>query len=1347
MTCGSRWDMDGQRIAAYVDLIEELLACPDEQEASVLSAHGDFVDAGLVYVMGLHTSMLQGQGDEQAARRLLGIADILREVLGLEEEPVESSESEDATLFGAQIIQLIVQTEADSAQMYDFFQENLARLDEALLQMLPDIFGRLIQQNNPSIIASAFGSFGNLIQQFLLGNRMLNLELGIASYELALQIYTREAFPQEWSTTQNNLAIAYDNRIRGERFENIEKSIECRKLALQVRTLEDFPEQWAMTQTNLASSYDNRIRGKRIDNVESAIECYQLVLQVYTLEDFPEQWAMTQNNLAISYDNRIRGKRADNLEKSIKCSQRALQIYTLENFPEQWAVTQNNLANAYNSRILGEYAENLEKSIEYCQLALQIYTYNEFPEQWAVVQHNLANAYRKRIRGERADNIEQAIQSYQLALQVRTLNAFPKDWAMTQNNLALAYDDRIRGERADNIERSIECHQLALQVFSLETFPENWAMTQHNLGATYHNRIRGERADNIERSIECYQLALQVYTLETFPEDWAGTQNNLANTYSKRILGVRSENLERSIEFCQFALQVRAFEACPRDWALTHNSLGVIYYERIQGEHADNIERSIESYEQALQVYTRDSFPKDWAMTQNNLANAYSNRIRGERAENLERAIESYEQALQVYTRDSFPKDWAMTQDNLASSYSNRIRGEWAENLERAIESYQQALQVYTRGSFPENWAGTQHNLARAYSERIRGERAENLERAIEFSEQALQVRTRDALPEKWAMTQNNLGTVYSDRIRGERAENLERAIKSYEQALQVRTRDTFPKDCRDTAKNLGNLHLQEKSWESAVEAYRIATDAAETLYQSSISSAGKGDELKAAGNLSRCLVYVQAQLGNYQAVVLTLEQNHARGLSESLNRDRANLSQLQTLDPDLYIKYQNITQQLRNLESDDRDRMVSTDRDRIPENLITTTTQLRKQLKKTIAQIRQVPTYENFLTPIKWENIQEAVTIDRPLVYLVTTPNGGMALIVTIDAIEVLWLNDLTEETLLEILRGPAEAIKLSSYLGAYLDFQKDSKANYPAWYDGIESTTRQLWDLLMGPIVQHLKSKGYDRATLLPTGFLSLLPLHATWTEDSSKPTGKRYAIDDIHFTYTPNAKSLTEARAIADRPFTDSILAIDNPRQDLPNSKREIDCAIDCFSDRTVLRHDNATIDAVKSGLSEAAIVHFSCHGTANFNEPLNSGLLMSDGLLTLKDLLALNLAQDSGIRLAILSACETGLPGLDNIDEVVSLPIGLLQAGVAGVISSLWSVDDASTMMLLTRFYDLWRKDELEPAIALREAQIWLRDTTAQEKKEMYSHFMFRKSTLNDRTCEHPFHWAAFSYLGV
>ena len=170
----------------------------------------------------------------------------------------------------------------------------------------------------------------------------------------------------------------------------------------------------------------------------------------------------------------------------------------------------------------------------------------------------------------------------------------------------------------------------------------------------------------------------------------------------------------------------------------------------------------------------------------------------------------------------------------------------------------------------------------------------------------------------------------------------------------------------------------------------------------------------------------------------------------------------------------------------------------------------------------------------------------------------------------------------------------------------------------------------------------------------------------------------------------------------------------------------------------------MENVRSQLTHADIVHFACHGKANLNDPLNSGLSMSDGLLTLKDIFALKLGDRGGIRLAILSACETGLAGIENADEAISLPTGLLQAGVAGVVASLWSVSDLSTMMLLTRFYDYWRNDNLEPAIALRQAQQWLRETPDGEKA---AYFGLVSLTPNTRNYAHPFYWAAFSYTGV
>ena len=52
-----------------------------------------------------------------------------------------------------------------------------------------------------------------------------NLDRAIAAYTQALQILTPERSAQDWAALQNDLGIAYQDRIRGERVDNLEKAI------------------------------------------------------------------------------------------------------------------------------------------------------------------------------------------------------------------------------------------------------------------------------------------------------------------------------------------------------------------------------------------------------------------------------------------------------------------------------------------------------------------------------------------------------------------------------------------------------------------------------------------------------------------------------------------------------------------------------------------------------------------------------------------------------------------------------------------------------------------------------------------------------------------------------------------------------------------------------------------------------------------------------------------------------------------------------------------------------------------------------------------------------------------
>jgi CHAT domain-containing protein len=148
------------------------------------------------------------------------------------------------------------------------------------------------------------------------------------------------------------------------------------------------------------------------------------------------------------------------------------------------------------------------------------------------------------------------------------------------------------------------------------------------------------------------------------------------------------------------------------------------------------------------------------------------------------------------------------------------------------------------------------------------------------------------------------------------------------------------------------------------------------------------------------------------------------------------------------------------------------------------------------------------------------------------------------------------------------------------------------------------------------------------------------------------------------------------------------------------------------RRLLPEEEATATAVAQALPGATDLHLACHGGFDPGEPLDSALYLSGGdRLTLRDLLDGNLDLSSQ-RLAVLSACQTGLTEFERVpDEVIGLAAGFLQAGVPGVVATLWPVNDRSTAVLVAEFYRLLLAERQDPAAALHGARGFLRDVTA------------------------------------
>jgi len=116
------------------------------------------------------------------------------------------------------------------------------------------------------------------------------------------------------------------------------------------------------------------------------------------------------------------------------------------------------------------------------------------------------------------------------------------------------------------------------------------------------------------------------------------------------------------------------------------------------------------------------------------------------------------------------------------------------------------------------------------------------------------------------------------------------------------------------------------------------------------------------------------------------------------------------------------------------------------------------------------------------------------------------------------------------------------------------------------------------------------------------------------------------------------------------------------------------------------------------------------------------------------------------LATLSACETGVTKLGKTDEFIGLTSGLLHAGAASVICSLWTVDDISTSILMKKMYQNIKTGKGK-AESLRDAQLWLKDPNNRQEHINMLPELRGKEHMIPADLAKPYYWAGFVCSGV
>ncbi|NJN13919.1 MAG: CHAT domain-containing protein, partial [Richelia sp. RM1_1_1] len=349
------------------------------------------------------------------------------------------------------------------------------------------------------------------------------------------------------------------------------------------------------------------------------------------------------------------------------------------------------------------------------------------------------------------------------------------------------------------------------------------------------------------------------------------------------------------------------------------------------------------------------------------------------------------------------------------------------------------------------------------------------------------------------------------------------------------------------------------------------------------------------------------------------------------------------------------------------------------------------------------------------------------------------------------------------EVIQSSAEDLnsllkRVSAYLRLY--YRKDNKK---WWRNQLEARLQNLAEILhIDEIISYIPAE-CDRLILIPHRFLHLLPLHAL-PLGNKQDNGHRKQNSLLEkfprgVGYAPSCQLLQLSQNLQ-RPNFSQLFAIQNPTGDLSYANLEVETIRSFFAKSQVLVKQEATKAALNddNNFKSAHCCHFSCHGDFNLVSPLESALIFTDNeRLTLAEIFALSLNQ---CRLITLSACETGITDPTNItDEYINLPSGFLYAGTPSVVSSLWTVNDLSTALLMIKFYQNLHTGVLV-AVSLNQAQQWLRDVTKIQLEDwiikhqlkldftlrMQLRRLFYQKSDSFQPFKSPFYWAAFCAIG-
>ncbi len=627
--------MDEQRIAAYYQLIQKLLECPNREEAQILNDNFELLDPRLLQTIIAVAKQFDDDGNQKEVKFLTKISLQLGEFIGSDQQATAIRKQSADILLDWGLEQYYV---SQFLIAFQCFQQCII-----IYQAIQDRQGETAALGNLGLAYLSLGEY----------------EQAITCHKKSLAIYRKVKDIQGKAICLGNLGLAY--ATLGEYKQAISLYKKSLKISQQIKDCEG--EENCLR--NLGNTY------LYLGQVKQAIDCFKKSLTIsQKIKDFMGE-AISLEGLGSAYYFLGAYKQAITYHKqSLALSQK------IKNY-QGVAISLKSLADAYDS--LGQ----VEQGISLIKDSLAIVQEIKDPRGEASCLTSLGSAYCS------MGQFELAIILHKKSLVISQEIKDPNGQASALGNLGIAYYS------LGQFELAIIFHEQQLAISQEIKDPRDEATALGNLGSAYYSLKEYGRAISFTEQQLAISQEIKYRQGEINALGNLGNYYLVLQEYQKAIdFNEKSLAISREIKYSKGEANalgnlgnIYLLLGQIKEKIISFNKYWVISSEikDIQGEEIyfpPNLITAASFYKQQLAIFHKIKDRQGEAVSLINLGNAYY------QLQQPEKAIKNYRDSLKIATPKTMPSECFQAGKNFG--HVAFTQGNW--NL--ALEGYEPAIQA-----------------------------------------------------------------------------------------------------------------------------------------------------------------------------------------------------------------------------------------------------------------------------------------------------------------------------------------------------------------------------------------------------------------------------------------------------------------------------------------------------------------------------------------------------------------------------------------------------------------------------------------------------------------------------